>query len=220
MVQISFRIAVVVVLLLSLLGIQIRPALADGNKIKVAFVGLDFENLPKGVADRILQRVEDLLKAQSSFQVKDWKSVEEALGAEAVAKILKHPDQSTFSELANELQVDYIYGGNISNTAREGEKILLVGELYRYDRASNLRHKFEVLKYYDNFGVELLKFRQEFVKTVVSEAKTGPKILPILVLGGVVLAGILSFAFITAKGGAGGGGSEDPDPPIMLQSER
>ena len=220
MVQISFRRAVVVVLLLSLLGIQIRPALADGNKIKVAFVGLDFENLPKGVADRVLQRVEDLLKAQSSFQVKDWKSVEEALGAEAVATLLKHPDQSTFSELANELQVDYIYGGNISNTAREGEKILLVGELYRYDRASNLRHKFEVLKYYDNFGVELLKFREEFVKTIVSEAKTGLKILPILVLGGVLLAGILSFVFITAEGGAGGGGISDPDPPIILQSRQ
>jgi len=213
MFQISFKGPIVVLLIFSLLSLQIVPALANGKKIKVAFVGLQFEHLPKEVREKILRRVEDLLKAQSSFQLQDPEKVEALLGAEIVAKLLKHPAQSDFVELAGKLQVDHIFGGKISNNAREGAKILLVGELYRYDRASNLRHKFEILKYYDNIGVELIKFKEEFIKTIVSEAKTGPRILPILVLGGVVLAGILSFAFISAKGGAGGGRIPDPDPP-------
>jgi len=215
MFQISFKRPIVVLLIISLLSLQFIPTLANGKKIKVAFVGLEFEHLPKEVREKVLQRVEDLLNAQSSFQLQDPEKVEELLGAETVAKLLKHPAQSNFSELANELHVDYIYGGNISNNAREGAKILLVGELYRYDRASNLRHKFEILKYYDNFGVELIKFKEEFVKSIVGEAETGPKILPFLVLGGIVLAGILSFVFISAKGGAGGGRITDPDPPTQ-----
>ena len=213
MFQISFKGPIVVLLIFSLLSLQIIPALANGKKIKVAFVGLQFEHLPQEVRERVLQRVEDLLSTQSSIHLTNSKKVEELLGAETVAKLLKHPAQSDFVELAGKLQVDHIFGGNISNNAREGAKILLVGELYRYDRASNLRHKFEILKYYDNIGVELVKFKQEFVKTIAVEAKTGPKILPILVLGGIVLAGILSFAFISAEGGAGGSGIADPDPP-------
>ncbi|MCH7674637.1 hypothetical protein IH879_06760 [candidate division KSB1 bacterium] len=213
MFQISFKRPIVVLLIFSLLSLQIIPALANGKKIKVAFVGLQFEHLPQEVRERVLQRVEDLLSTQSSIHLMNSKKVEELLGAETVAKLLKHPEQNDFFALASELQADYIFGGNISNNAREGEKILLVGELYRYDRASNLRHKFEILKYYDNIGVELIKFKEEFVKSIVGEARTGLKILPVLVLGGIVLAGILSFAFISAKGGAGGGGIPDPDPP-------
>lgn len=213
MFQIAFKRPIVGVLIFSLLSLQITPALANGKKINVAFIGLRLEQMPKEVRERILERVEDLLNAQTSLQVKSPQKVEEVLGAETVAKLLKNPEQGDFVELASQLQVDYIYGGNVSNNAGEGEKILLVGELYRYDRVSNLRHKFEILKYYSNFGVELTKFKNEFVKPIVGEVKTGPKILPILVLGGVALAGILTFAFISAKGGAGGGRIQEPDPP-------
>ena len=123
----------------------------------------------------------------------------------------------TLAAIADELQADFIYAGTISNNAHEGERTLLVGELYRYDRASNLRHKFPILKYYDGFGVEVVKFRNQFVRTIIKNEGTRFKLLPALVLGGIAIAGILAFIFVSAEGAIGGGSIGEPDPPSPIQ---
>ena len=212
----SVKTIVISVVILALNYAQIVPSFAGekskSNKIKVAFAGIQFDDMPADVRDRILQRVQEMLENESAFELAKPEEVEKKLGAEKLSQFFSQPDSAAFRTLAAELQTDYLFAGRIANQSRETNRVLLVGELVRYDRATNILNKFEVLKYYDNFGVELLKFQEEFVKTIVPLSQGSSKTLPFIVLGGITLAGIVALVLSASRQGAegeGGGGSTD-----------
>ncbi|MFQ5792803.1 MAG: hypothetical protein ACE5JI_20225 [Acidobacteriota bacterium] len=63
--------------------------------------------------------------------------------------------------------------------------------------------------YYENFGVELIRFEKEYVKTIA--ATTRRRTWPWLVLAGVGVAGIVALTLAsTTKSGEG----KPPEPPI------
>lgn len=205
--------AIISVLIFSVVFTLIVPAFADSKKVKVAFAGITFEELPAEVEKRLLERITNLLKEQSSFLLLQSTDIEKVVGKEWLESFLENQDQSSFAALAEQLQVDYVFGGRISNNNRDGERILITGDLYRFDNSSQLRHKFEILKYYENIGVELLKFGNEFVQTITLAEEPG-KILPYLVLASVAVAGIALFALVKIdKGGSGSGNQRPPDVP-------
>ena len=205
--------AIVFLLIFSVTFIQIVPSFADSKKVRVAFIGIQFEELPADIQKRILEKVTNLFTEESSLQLAKPTDIQAIFGREKVAEFLKQQDNTSFLNMVEELDVDYIFSGRISNNSRESGRILLVGELYRYDRVSNLRHKYEVLKYYENFGVELVKFKHEFVKTIVPYEGSGRKIVPYLVLAGVILAGTAAFALVKMELIGSGDPGENPVEP-------
>ncbi len=213
--QSSIKTTLAFLLIFALNNAQIVPCLAGeknkSNKVKVAFLGIKFDDMPADVRDKVLQRVQELLEKESAFELTKPQEVEKKLGAEKLAQFFVQPDSAAFRALTEELQTDYLFAGSIANQSREPTRVLLVGELVRFDRATNILNKFEVLKYYDNFGVELLKFQEEFVKSIVP-VNQGGKVLPFIVLGGVTIAGIVALVLSTSRQGAegeGSGGSAD-----------
>jgi hypothetical protein len=209
--------SLVFIIIFALICAQLASGFAgDKNKagkVKVAFAGIKFDDVPDEARDRLAQRVQELLEKESSFQLAKPGELEKQLGKEKLADFWAQPESAAFRTLADELQTDYLFAGRLANQSREANRILLVGELVRFDRAAGILNKFEVLKYYDHIGVELLKFQEEFVKTIVPPNAGGSKILPFIVLGGVTLAGIVALVLSTSKSGAegeGGGSGGDP----------
>jgi hypothetical protein len=211
----SIKTTLIFFLIFALNYTQIVPCFADANqkKVRVAFAGIACEDLPSEVENRILERVQELLEQEPSFQLMKPAEIQKSLGTERLATFFSRPDSAAFNALAADLQVDYVFAGRIANQSREPNRVLLVGELDRFDRAANILNKFEVLKYYDNFGVELVKFKEEFVKSIVPTEGGRSKILPWLVLGGVTVAGIVALALRHGKAGAAGEGQSDPVQP-------
>lgn len=213
----SIKTIVIFVVIIALNYAQIVPVFAGEKnksaKVKVVFAGIKFDDMPADIRGRVLQRVQELLEKESSFELTKPEAVEKQLSAEKLAHFFSQPDSAAFRALAEELQVDYLFAGRIANQSREANRVLLVGELVRFDRAAGILNKFEVLKYYDHIGVELLKFQEEFVKTIVPSNQGGNKALPFIVLGGVTLAGIIALVLSTSKSGSegeGGGSGGDP----------
>lgn len=204
----------VIFLIFSLILAQFIPAIADSKKVRVAFAGIKFEDLPEEIEKRIFDRLQDQLGSESSLELIKPAEIQETIGSEKMIAFFDQLDAASFSTLAEELQADYVFAGHLANNSRDSGRILLVGELFRYDRDSNLRHKFEVLKYYDTFGVELFKFRHEFVKTIVPEEQSKSGILPYLLLAGVAAVGIATFALVKIDAGSEGApGQRPPDTP-------
>jgi len=203
---------IVLVLIGALCYAQIVPALAEAKKMRVAFAGIKFRDLPEEVEKRIFDRLLQELESSSAFELVKPEDVYAKVGRDKMTAFFDSLDAAAFASLADELQVDHIFAGELSNNSREPERVLLVGKLYRYDRDIDARHTFEVLKYYDNFGVEVIKFREEFIKTITSpEESSGNKLLPYLVLAGVAALGLATFALV--KVDAGGEGGTTPRPP-------
>jgi len=211
----SIKTALVFFLIFALNYAQLAPCLAGekAKKVKVAFAGIKFDDVPSDVRARVLDRVQELLEQESSFQLVKPAEVEKILGAEKLAKFLAQPDSAAFRALAAELQADYVFAGRLANNSRDN-RVLLVGTLERYDRAANILNKFEVLKHYDNIGVEMVKFREEFVKTIVPTGEGRSKKLPFIVFGGLTVIGIVALVISSSRSGAEGeGGGPIGDRP-------
>jgi hypothetical protein len=198
--------ALVFLLIFSISYSQIAPSFAGakGKKVQVAFIGVTCEDIPPDIQDRILERVTDILKEEPSLSLIEPEKVQQAIGGEKAAEFLSQPDSAAFVALAEQLQVDYVFAGVLSNNSRDPNKVLLVGQLNRFDAATKLIHRFEVLKYYDNFGVELVKFKQEFVKSIVPVGEAEKNRMALYVLGGVAVVGIVALTIAGFKGTKGG----------------
>jgi len=182
-------------------------------KVKVAFAGVKCDDMPEEVHANVQARVQELLEQEPAFDLLKPQEMEKKLGAEKLAAFLAQPDSAAFRALAADLQVDYVFAGSLANQSRD-QRVLLVGTLGRYDRAANILNKFDVLKYHDNFGVELLKFREEFVKTIVPAATGKSKSLPFIVLGSITVVGIVALVLSSGREGSqGSGGAPPPDSP-------
>jgi hypothetical protein len=214
--HVSFKTILIYLLIFALNYAQLAPGFAGekNKKVKVAFAGIKFDDVPAEVRDRVLERVQELLEQEASFQLMKPPEVEKILGAEPLANFFADSDSAAFRALANALQTDYVFAGRIANQSREADRVLLVGELDRFDHAANILNKFEVLKYYDNFGVELVKFREEFVKTIVPANTGGSKSLPFIVLGSITVVGIVALVLSSGKEGSQGEGEiSEPTRP-------
>ncbi|RMD96779.1 MAG: hypothetical protein D6814_10760 [Calditrichaeota bacterium] len=203
--QRSFSImAMVYVLIFSILAIQTVPSLAETKdkpkKVTVAFLGIHYEKVPRDVRTRIDARIRDLLKNENGFNFIPPDAVQQKVGANALQKLLTNDaDLSQYLTLAEQLDADYLFSGNLANQSRDPNRILLVGELHRADRKAGILNRFEVLKYYDQFGVELIKFQNEYIKTIVPVVQQKKTLWPWLVVAGVAVAGLISLTLSSSK---------------------
>jgi len=208
--------ALAIVLVFALLHAQIATAFAGGKskKLVVAFVGIRFQGLSAEQQNKLLARVLEIVESESALQLIKPRDVLKSLGAEQVAAFLNEQDSSSYRAIANELQADHVFAGRIDGQVRDANRTLLVGELRRFDAGTNFLHTFEILKYEDNLGVEMVKFEEEYVKTLVQSAEARSKIGPWLVLGGVTLVGLLAMTLaFTRAGGEGSGNGSGGDTP-------
>jgi len=211
----SIKTTLVFLLIFALNYAQIVPGFANSRskKVSVAFIGIKFEDVAPELQARLLDKVTETIESNSSLQLIKPAAVAKAIGPEKIAQLLAQADSSSFRALAEQLQVNFLIAGRLANSSREPQRTLLVGELNRFDRATNMLHRFEVLKYDDNFGVELVKFKQEYVETMIPAESSEKKSLAWLVLAGVAVAGVVAMALTFSKAGAEGEAPPPPDRP-------
>ena len=195
---------------------QVVPTFAGAksDKPRVAFVGISFQGVPEEIQAKIQGRLLETIQSGSTLEVMTPDNLQKKLGTGKIAEFFSTADSSAFRKLADELETDYVFAGRLEGQVRESDRLLLVGEFNRYDRASHLLHRFEVLKYYDNLGVELVKFKEEYAVTIAPQTGSQSKLAPWLVLGGVTVVGIVAMLLTFGRAGAeGDGGSGGGDRP-------
>lgn len=211
----SLKTALVFLLTFSIAYTQVVQSFAGSKekKVKVAFVGIKFEEIQNDVQTQILEKVTGILASELSLQILKPEEVQGIVGSEKVAEILNIQDKASFVTLAEELGVDYIFAGMLANNSRDPNRILLDGEIKRFHRATQGILRFEVLTYYENFEIELWNFKKNYLDTIVATKETdkSKEIWPLVVLGGLAVAGIIAYKTV---GKSSASDKEEPEPPV------
>lgn len=207
----SSKTALVFLLIFSLTFSQIVPSLASANKnkLQVAFVGFKFENLPPDIQDILTWRMTAILEMQESFILTKPETVQKIYGREKITELLETQDLESFLAFAEQYEFDHVFSGILVNQSPDNNHIFLVGELNRFDLFNGHKNTYKINKSYEKFGNELVKFKEQYVKTlsITEDSEITP--LSILLVGGIVVAGVLAIRF----GFGNAGGEEETEPP-------
>ncbi|MFQ5771180.1 MAG: hypothetical protein ACE5HX_11630, partial [bacterium] len=82
-------------------------------------------------------------------------------------------------------------------------QILLVGEINRYDRANGHINRYKINKDYEEIGKDLNQFKEQYVKSLVKIENSKSNFWRILLVSGIIVAGVLTMRF--SLGSASGG---------------
>jgi len=211
----SKKAAVVFTLIFTLIYSQVIPVYAGPKKrtVRVAFAGMKFEEFAPDIQEKILHRVNQVFVEDPSLQFVSPAEVRKTMGPEAVAELLDQQDQASFLAVAEKLDVEFVFAGALVNNSRDPNRILVDGEIVRFHRHTLGILRYEILTYYEDLGVELMKFKQGYVDTMSlsRSGKSGSQLWPLLIVGGVVAAGIIAWK---VAGGSTAGDEEGPDVAI------
>lgn len=185
------------------------------NRIQVAFIGIQFDKVPPDVQRGVLARLNDMLARNKDLEVLSAKGLEQRMDGEALAAALESPGKEALRIVSEALQVDYVYSGHLSNQSPDPDRTLLVGDFMRYDRQTQALYRYEIAKYYEGFGVEVVRIGKQLVDTIVPPREGRELKSVIWVFAGIGLLALIAFSLVSIDAGAKGDedGTNGPDTP-------
>ena len=185
-------------------------------KIHVGYIGEKLENMPDGYQNLVRQKMLGLIN-QNYYEFHNPTDLSKSY-SNAIATVLVHNDNSfkdDLAELSKSADLDYIFVTSLSNISEDGNRVMLKGEVKRYNRKSNDIYRYEILSYAEDLDLHIRAMKTEMIETIphsihgISRNKT-------YILMGIVF--ILAFSMSQSFGGLGkflqsGDGDKKPTPP-------
>ena len=185
-------------------------------KIHVGYIGEKLENMPDGYQNLVRQKMLGLIN-QNYYEFHNPTDLSKSY-SNAIATVLVHNANSfkdDLAELSKSADLDYIFVTSLSNISEDENRVMLKGEVERYNRKSNDIYRYEILSYAEDLDLHIRAMKTEMIETIphsihgISRNKT-------YILMGIVF--ILAFAMSQSFGGLGkflqsGDGDDKPTPP-------
>ena len=185
-------------------------------KIHVGYIGEKLENMPDGYQNLVRQKMLGLIN-QNYYEFHNPTDLSKSY-SNAIATVLVHNANSfkdDLAELSKSADLDYIFVTSLSNISEDENRVMLKGEVERYNRKSNDIYRYEILSYAEDLDLHIRAMKTEMIETIphsihgINRNKT-------YILMGIVF--ILAFAMSQSFGGLGkflqsGDGDKKPTPP-------
>ena len=178
----------------------------EPKEIRVAFLGLKLENLPKEIREVVLWRMNAILETESSILLTKPEAVQLQFGQELIADLVELQQPESFLAFAGKNAFDFVFSGVLTNDSRDENEIFLSGELHRYDVASQHTNRYLINNSMAEFGNELVAFKDKYVRTISKGTHSSVNPLTILLAGGITIAAIFLM-----RAGFRGGGRDEPE---------
>jgi hypothetical protein len=206
------RPVVVYLVCVALLVSPTASAFAQTSVVKVAFLGIAFEDVSPEIQKKVSDDLLSLLREERSLLTLTPDEIRERIGEERRAQLVAQMQRSSMLDLAAQLDVDYIFAGRLSNQSKDPNRTLLVGSIQRFDRATRATFSYDILRYAHDLGEDLKKIKHELVVTILpSTSSSLADALPLLIVGGIALLGILALLLSTGKTS---GEERTPNEPV------
>ena len=185
-------------------------------KIHVGYVGEKLENVPDGYQKLVRQKMLGLIN-QNYYEFHNPTDLSKSY-SNAIATVLLHNANSfkdDLAELSKSADLDYIFVTSLSNISEDENRVMLKGEVERYNRKSNNIYRYEVLSYAEDLDLHIRVMKTEMIETIPHSIHGISRNRTYLLLGIVV---VVAFAMSQSFGGLGkflqrGDGDNKPTPP-------
>ena len=178
---------------------------AQDQPSKVLYAGVEIEGLESWMKEEFEQKFNKIFE-DITDQIIDDKNALDVAGEE-LDSLFSEINDFRFKQVADKMDVAYIFAGKFKNVSPDDRKVMIQGEFYRYNAQLNSSFRYDVLRYYERMDAEARAIKQQMVDSLPTVTTPSSFKNVLLLFGSILLVGILLMSLAGTDYNSTGDGS-------------
>ena len=204
--NILYKLLVFILINALVLG-QIRTGPAP---VKIGYVGTDIAGYDDWLTEELKEKLLEIFSDLSQEQYIGTQYFNNKIDVNAFYSDINN---DSFAKLSDEIDADYFFAGKIENPTTNSSRVMIQGTFYKYNKKSDIISKHDILRYYDQFDLEIENIKESQLNTIKNINQPASLLKAGLFFGAIAIIGILLFTFSAAGISAEGEGNSSTNPP-------
>ena len=179
---------------------------AQDRPSKVLYAGVKIEGLESWMKEEFEQKFNKIFEDITADQMIDDKNALDVAGEE-LDSLFSEINDFRFKQVADKMDVAYIFAGKFKNVSPDDRKVMIQGEFYRYNAQLNSSFRYDVLRYYERMDAEARVIKQQMVDSLPTVTTPSSFKNVLLLFGSILLVGILLMSLAGTDYNSTGDGS-------------
>ena len=179
---------------------------AQTQPSKVLYAGVDIEGLESWMKEEFELKFNKIFEDITADQMIDDKNALDVAGEE-LDSLFSEINDFRFKQVADKMDVAYIFAGKFKNVSPDDRKVMIQGEFYRYNAQLNSSFRYDVLRYYERMDAEVRVIKQQMVDSLPTVTTPSSFKNVLLLFGSILLVGILLMSLAGTDYNSTGDGS-------------
>ena len=178
---------------------------AQTQPSKVLYAGVKIEGLESWMKEEFEQKFNKIFEDITDQMIDDKNALDVA--GEELDSLFSEINDFRFKQVADKMDVAYIFAGKFKNVSPDDRKVMIQGEFYRYNAQLNSSFRYDVLRYYERMDAEARVIKQQMIDSlpIVTTPSSFKNVL--LLFGSILLVGILLMSLAGTDYNSTGDGS-------------
>jgi len=181
------------------LSAQVQPS-------KVLYAGVKIEGLESWMKEEFELKFNKIFEDITADKMIDDKNALDVAGEE-LDSLFSEINDFRFKQVADKMDVAYIFAGKFKNVSPDDRKVMIQGEFYRYNAQLNSSFRYDVLRYYERMDAEARVIKQQMVDSLPTVTTPSSFKNVLLLFGSILLVGILLMSLAGTDYNSTGDGS-------------
>ena len=179
---------------------------AQTQSSKVLYAGVEIEGLESWMKEEFELKFNKIFEDITADQMIDDKNALSVAGEE-LDSLFSEINDFRFKQVADKMDVAYIFAGKFKNVSPDDRKVMIQGEFYRYNAQLNSSFRYDVLRYYERMDAEARVIKQQMVDSLPTVTTPSSFKNVLLLFGSILLVGILLMSLAGTDYNSTGDGS-------------
>ena len=178
---------------------------AQDQPSKVLYAGVKIEGLESWMKEEFEQKFNKIFEDITDQMIDDKNALDVA--GEELDSLFSEINDFRFKQVADKMDVTYIFAGKFKNVSPDDRKVMIQGEFYRYNVQLNSSFRYDVLRYYERMDAEARVIKQQMVDSLPTVTTPSSFKNVLLLFGSILLVGILLMSLAGTDYNSTGDGS-------------
>ena len=178
---------------------------AQDQSSKVLYAGVEIEGLESWMKEEFELKFNKIFEDITDQMIDDKNALDVA--GEELDSLFSEINDFRFKQVADKMDVAYIFAGKFKNVSPDDRKVMIQGEFYRYNAQLNSSFRYDVLRYYERMDAEARVIKQQMVDSLPTVTTPSSFKNVLLLFGSILLVGILLMSLAGTDYNSTGDGS-------------
>ena len=178
---------------------------AQDRPSKVLYAGVEIEGLESWMKEEFELKFNKIFEDITDQMIDDKNALDVA--GEELDSLFSEINDFRFKQVADKMDVTYIFAGKFKNVSPDDRKVMIQGEFYRYNAQLNSSFRYDVLRYYERMDAEARVIKQQMVDSLPTVTTPSSFKNVLLLFGSILLVGILLMSLAGTDYNSTGDGS-------------